>query len=193
MEYSSSLTMEIIKLVFSTLTPLAVVWVGYVVTRATKRLESVEWANRTVIETRLQVFSLVAPKLNRLLCFALFIGTWKDISPTEAIKLKRATDEIMHVNRVLFSPQLFAAYSAFVDSLFRAYARTDGDALIRAEISCVLGTRRSLKWWEDSMEAYFDSLGPSSHSEIQEKYTELGEAFRRDLYVTREELAIPDL
>jgi hypothetical protein len=65
-EGSSWSSLEIVKLIVSALIPLAVVGVGYLVTRATKRLESVQWANQTVIHRRLDIFSEVAPKLNRL-------------------------------------------------------------------------------------------------------------------------------
>lgn len=186
-------SLEIANLAVSTLTPIAVVGVGYLVSRATTRLESVQWANQTVIQRRLEIFSAVAPKLNRLLCFALFIGGWKETTPQEAIKLKRETDEIMHVNRVLFSPDLFAAYLIYMETLFLVYARVDGDAPIRADIACPLGDRRNLPWWQPGMESLFSDPPNPSHADIRRAYDELGEHFRRDLYVTRQELRLPQL
>lgn len=185
-------SLEAVKLAVSALTPIAVVGVGYLVTRATKRLESVQWANQTVIQRRLEIFSAVAPKLNRLLCFALFIGRWKETTPQDAIRLKREADEIMHVNRVLFSPELFTAYDAYMTTLFQMYGRTDSDAPIRAEISCYLGDRRELSWWQPEMSAMFSDAPSPSHEEVRRAYDVLGERFRRDLYVTRAELQLPD-
>lgn len=182
-------SLEIVTLIVSALTPLAVVGVGYLVSRATTRLESVQWANQTVIQRRLDIFSEAAPSLNRLLCFALFVGGWKETTPHDVIRLKREIDMTMHVNRILFSPELFDAYGRFMQTLFRMYARTDGDAPIRAEIASELGDRRKLPWWEASMEACFDAAENSSHEEVRAAYDELGEAFRRDLYVTRAELS----
>jgi hypothetical protein len=172
------------------LSPLAVVGIGYLITRATKRLESVQWANQTVIQRRLEIFSEVAPKLNRLLCFALFVGGWKDTTPSDAVRLKREIDETIYVNRVLFSPQLFEAYSQYMQILFHMYARTDSDALIRAEIVTTLGDRRKLPWWEVAMEPCFASGQIPSQAEILAAYDALGERFRRDLYVTRQELSL---
>ncbi len=126
MDSGSWTILEIVKLAVSALIPITVVGVGYIVSRATKRLEAVQWANQTVIERRLDIFQQVAPKVNRLLCFAIFVGAWKEIAPADAIRLKRETDEIMYVHRVLFSRTLFDAYLAFTETLFETSARRGG-------------------------------------------------------------------
>jgi hypothetical protein len=184
-------TLEIVKLGVSMLTPFAVGVVGYFVHRATTRLESVQWANQIVIQRRLDVFREVAPKLNRLLCFAVFVGRWKEVTPADAVQLKREADEIMYVNRVLFSPELFDAYQTFIRTLFELYGRTDGNAPLRVVIECPLGNRRNLDWWHDEMEQEFATTGVPSFDEVFQTYEALSERFRRDLYVTREELALP--
>ena len=96
-------SLQIVTLIVQALTPLAVVGLGYFVARAGRRIERVQWANQTVVNRRLEIFTLVATPLNRLLCFGAFVGRWKEIEPSEAIKLKRDLDEIMYANRVLFS------------------------------------------------------------------------------------------
>jgi len=185
-------SLEIAKLAVSALIPIAVVGVGYVVARATSRLESVQWANQTVIQRRLDIFRDIAPKLNRLLCFAVFVGSWKEVAPADAIRLKREADEIMYVNRVLFSPALFQAYLTFTGTLFEYYARPGGNALLRVVIKCQLGDRRQLDWWQDAMEQDFSTSDIPSFGEVQEVYDALSEHFRRDLYVTRAELSLPE-
>lgn len=191
MDSGSWTSLEIVKLVVSALTPIAVVGVGYIVSRATSRLESVQWANQTVIQRRLDIFQQVAPKLNRLLCFAVFVGSWKEITPADAIRLKREADEIMYVNRVLFSPELFDAYLAFTRTLFELYGRTDENAPLRVAIRSLLGNRRNLDWWDDAMEREFSTGDIPSIEEVQATYDALSERFRRDLYITREELSLP--
>jgi hypothetical protein len=190
MEASSPMWLEILKLAVSVVTALAVVVVGYYLTRATKRVEAMQWASQTVIERRLEIFSTVAPKLNRLLCFTLFIGTWKDLTPHDVIRLKREVDETMHVNRFLFSDELFAAYVAFMDTLFAHFSRTDFDAPIRADITGLLGDRRKLPWWNPELATCFADPPHPTAPEIRSSYDALGEAFRRDLYVTRKELQL---
>ena len=46
MDSGSWTSLEVVKLVVSALIPIAVVGVGYMVARATSRLESVQWATR---------------------------------------------------------------------------------------------------------------------------------------------------
>jgi hypothetical protein len=183
--------LEIARLAVTMLTPLTVVGVGYMFSRATKRLESVQWANQTVIQRRLDIFQQVAPKLNRLLCFAVFIGLWKEITPADAIRLKRETDETMYVNRVLFSSELFDAYLAFTETLFELYARPGENARLRVAISSPLGDRRNLGWWDESMEREFSTKDIPPLEEVQAAYDALSERFRRDLYITRQELSLP--
>jgi hypothetical protein len=190
MDSGSWTSLEVVKLALSALIPIAVIGVGCLVSRATSRLESVQWANQTVIQRRLDIFQQVAPKLNRLLCFAVFVGSWKEITPADAIRLKRETDEIMYVDRVLFSPELFDAYLVFMRTIFELYARTDDDAPLRVAISSPLGNRRNLGWWDESMEREFSTIDIPSLDEVQAAHDALGERFRRDLYITRQELSM---
>jgi hypothetical protein len=74
------------------------------------------------------------------LCFATFVGGWKEIQARQAIAIKRQLDETMYTNRVLFSSELFAAYHHFMITLFAMWATTDADALLRAPIESQWGT-----------------------------------------------------
>jgi hypothetical protein len=180
-------SLEIAKLVVGTLTPLAVVGLGFIVARLTRRVEAVQWANQTVVTRRVELFTQVAPKLNQLFCFATFVGRWKEIQPEQAIALKRDLDEILYANRVLFSDELFTAYQAFMATLFDMYASTDADAPLRAQITTTLGDRRNLAWWQNTMTGCFSATNPSTISQVQATYDALGQRFRADLYVTHVE------
>jgi hypothetical protein len=85
---------EYATLAVTALTPITVAGLGFFVARTGRRLERVQWANQTVVTRRLEIFGQVAPKLNQLLCFATFVGGWKEIKPRDAIGLKREIDEI---------------------------------------------------------------------------------------------------
>lgn len=174
---------DVAMVAVNALTPLAVVVVGYVLNRRLRRIEQVRWANQTVISRRLEIFTEVAPKLNRLLCFGTFVGRWKEVTPAQAIVLKRELDESMFANRILFSDRLFVAYEEFMRTLFDMYASADADAPLRVPITAVLGDRRNLSWWEDTTPAYFTTDNPASLGEIQRAYDALGQRFRADLYV----------
>lgn len=178
-------SLEIAKLAVGSLMPVAVVGVGFFLSRLSRRVEAVQWANQTVVTRRVELFMQVAPKLNQLLCFATFVGRWKEIRPEQAIALKRDIDEIMYSNRVLFTDELFAAYQAFMATLFDMYASTDADAPLRAQIATALGDRRNLAWWQDTMTGCFSATNPSTIGEVRAAYETLSQRFRADLCVTR--------
>src|SRR5215469_5734865 len=179
-------TLQVATLAVATLTPLTVAAVGFYFARAGQRLEHTQWANQTVVTRRLEIFSQVAPWLNQLLCFATFVGRWKEIQPGQAIGLKRDLDETMYANRLLFSDDLFEAYRNFIAALFAMYATTGADALLRAPIDSKWGDRRKLPWWEQPMENLFSAGNASSTEEIQAAHDRLADEFRDDLFVTHE-------
>jgi len=78
-----------------------------------------------------------------LLCFATFVGRWKEVQPLEAIGLKRKLDETMYANRLLFSDALFDAYREFMAALFAMYATVGADAHLRAPIDSQWATGAS--------------------------------------------------
>ena len=184
---SSWNSVQIVTLVVDALTPIAVAVLGFYVARASRRITQIQWANQTVVTRRLDIFGQLAPGLNQLLCFATFVGGWKDIQPRQAIALKRQLDETMYANRVLFSEQLFGAYHHFMATLFAMYATTDADAHLRAPIKSKWGDRRNMPWWdEDSMARLFTPDNPASLGDIQAAHDQLTGRFRAELYVTRQ-------
>jgi hypothetical protein len=183
---SSWTSMQIATLAVAALTPITVAGLGVLFARTSRRIEQVQWANQTVVTRRLDIFAQLAPGLNQLLCFATFVGGWKEIQPRQAIGIKRQLDETMYANRVLFSGQLFAAYHQFMTALFAMYATTDADAHLRAPIESQWGNRRKMPWWDDSMTNLFSTDNLASIDDIQAAYDQLAQRFRADLYVTRQ-------
>jgi hypothetical protein len=168
------------------LTPIAVAGLGVFLARASRRLEQVQWANQTVVTRRLELFASIAPDLNKLLCFATFVGGWKELEPAAVIAIKRRLDETMYANRVLFSQPLFDAYRHFMTTLFATWTTVGADALLRAPIASQWGDRRNLRWWNDAMALQFSTDDPADNDLIQAAYDQLSERFRADLYVTRQ-------
>jgi hypothetical protein len=183
---SSWTGMQIATLAVDALTPITVAGLGVVFARTSRRIEQVQWANQTVVTRRLEIFTQLAPALNQLLCFATFVGGWKDIQPQQAIALKRQLDETMYANRVLFSETLFAAYHQFMTTLFAMYATVGADAALRAPIKTQLGDRRTLPWWDETSMAALFTTTPATTDDIQAAYDQLTEQFRTDLYVTHQ-------
>jgi hypothetical protein len=169
-------SVELARLAVAALTPLAVLGLGLIVARSTRRIEAIQYANQTVVGRRLEVFEQVAPKLNKLLCFFAFVGRWKEITPNEVLILKRDADEVMFTNRLLFSDALFGAYQAFTERFFAMFATVDGDALIRARIASSLGDRRRLPWWNPDMAAMFARQLTCEPADAQLAYDQLSAA-----------------
>lgn len=184
---SSWSSVQIVTLVVDALTPIVVAGLGFYVARVSRRIAQIQWANQTVVTRRLDIFGQLAPGLNQLLCFATFVGSWKDIQPRQAIAIKRQLDETMYANRALFSEQLFEAYHQFMATLFAMYATTDADAHLRAPIKSKWGDRRNMPWWdEESMAGLFSPGNPASLDDIQAAHDQLSQRFRAELYVTRQ-------
>ncbi len=179
-------SLQTATLVVDALTPLTVAALGVLFARTSRRIEQIQWANQIVVTRRLDIFAQLAPGLNQLLCFATFVGGWKQTQPRQAIAIKRSLDETMYANRVLFSGQLFTAYHQFMTALFAMYASTDADAHLRAPIESRWGNRRNMPWWDDSMTALFSAASPASIDDIQAAYDQLTQRFRADLYVTHQ-------
>ncbi len=186
MASSSWTSVQIVTLAVEALTPLTVAGLGVFFARASKRIEQVQWANQTVVSRRLDIFAKLAPGLNRLLCFATFVGGWKEIQPRQAIAVKRELDEIMYANKVLFSDELFAAYHQFMTTLFAMWATTDADAHLRAPIESKWGNRRNMGWWEEPMASLFSTTSQADPDEVQAAYDLLSQRFRAELYVTQQ-------
>lgn len=178
-------SVQIATIIVDAATPVTVAVLGVIFARASRKIEQVQWANQTVVTRRLDVFDKLAPGLNQLLCFATFVGGWKETDPRKAIAIKRDLDQTMYANKVLFSDELFAAYHRFMTVLFAMFATTGADAKVRAPVESKLGSRRDLDWWNDAMSAMFtdDVVGLD---EIQAAYDALGEQFRANLYVTHQ-------
>ncbi|MDP8929448.1 MAG: hypothetical protein M3O70_12990, partial [Actinomycetota bacterium] len=67
-------SLEVAKLIVAALTPVLIFALGVVVTRAARRVEDAQWANRTIIGKRLDVYSELAPSLNDIYCFFTMVG-----------------------------------------------------------------------------------------------------------------------
>jgi hypothetical protein len=184
---SSWTSVQVVTLAVEALTPITVAGLGVLFARTSRRIEQVQWANQTVVTRRLDIFGQLAPGLNQLLCFATFVGGWKEIQPAQATAVKRKLDETMYANRVPLSDELFAAYHHFMSTLFAMYATTDADAHLRAPIESKWGNRRNMDWWhEDPMAGLFSQANPASIEDIQAAYDQLAQRFRAELYVTHQ-------
>jgi hypothetical protein len=82
-------SLEVVKIISSSLTPLVVAGVGIYIYRLSKRFEHLQWRNQKLVEKRLSIYDDIAPLLNDNLCYFTYVGTWKTKTPPEVIASKR--------------------------------------------------------------------------------------------------------
>jgi hypothetical protein len=180
-------SLEIVKLIVSIITPLLVVFITIWFSRVIKRLEKVQWTNQKIIEKRIVVYDSVVPKLNDLLCYFCYIGSWKEENPTNIIKLKRILDKEFHVYAPLFSKELISTYEKFIQLCFETFTGWGNDAKIKS-----LFVRRKEnypgKWITSWSKCFSDDKLVSKPEEIKTAYTELIRVFQKDLEIFKSDV-----
>jgi hypothetical protein len=175
-------SLEVAKLIVSAVTPIVVVGLGVVISRAARRLEHADWANRTLIERRLELYDKMAPLLNDLFCFFQFRGHFRDVEPPDAIAHKRQLDKIFYVNRFLMSEEFYRLYGDFISSCFKMHLGKGEDAKLRANKEDHREERVS---WNTEWDHYYveDESEMRSRGTVREKYEDVMRCFAREIGV----------
>jgi hypothetical protein len=178
-------SLEIAKFVASILTPIAIVMLGIYVHRVTKRFEDFQWKSQKLIEKRIAIYDDLAPLFNDLLCYFTYVGSWKELRPTDVISLKRKIDRQTHLAAPLFTTSFFQACQNFQHLCFRAYTGWGMDARLRTNWA----HRKEVQSdWHDDWERYYcapeDVTDPS---QIQAAYAKVMNEFAINIGVTNSE------
>src|SRR5450759_5053233 len=149
-------SLEIAKLLVSTSVPILVVIFAFQFNKAIKKLDKLQWTNQKVIEKRIEVYDIIVPKLNDLLCYYCYIGNWKEITPKELIEIKRVLDKKMNVYAPLFSSEVLENYNLLIDMCFEKFTGWGNDA----KINSLFERRKECdpKWqkiWEECFSSSF--------------------------------------
>jgi len=145
-------SLEIAKLVVAAATPVVVVLIGIVVSRAARRVEEAQWANRKLIERRLELYDEMARPLNDLYCFFHLVGHFREIEPPDAVARKRELDRAFYVNEFLMGPRFGELYRDFMTACFDMYTGFAQDAKLRSSVAAQRTERRE---WDDAWDACF--------------------------------------
>ena len=178
-EWSS---LEVAKLVVGALTPIFLFVLGYMVTRAARRVEQAQWASRKLIERRLELYEEMAPKLNDLFCFFVLVGHYREVTPPDAIGRKRELDRIFHAHAPLFSPEFGNRYQDFLDVCFFHFSGAARPARLRASLDA---QRRERTTWESEWDAMFAQGEESSPEQIADAYDDMMDSFASDVGAPR--------
>lgn len=179
-------SLEVAKIAVGILTPLSVAILGWFLNARIKRLDLIQWNNQKLIEKRLAVYDQVAPLLNTLFCFFMWVGYWKDISPASAIQAKRDLDKSMNIYRHLFDRSVYDAYQAFIHILFETFTGPGHDAKLRTFVVSPDGNRQTDTnyVWDEKWSSRFSTPDKmASKKDIVQSYDALMAQLRRALGV----------
>lgn len=125
---------DVVTAVSAAATPIVVAVFGWILTRRQSRSE-------LLLNARIDYYREIAPDLNRLMTYMMFIGTWRDMTPPAVIALKRQLDATFYVAAPLFSAPVTSAYETFMKRCFVPFGHWGADALIRSS-----PYRRRVSW-----------------------------------------------
>lgn len=180
-------SLEVSKLIVAFLGPLTIAATAavtaVVVNRRLKRIEEAQWRNRRVVDKRLEIYDAVAPGLNDLYCYLLWVGNWQEKTPPEIVAIKRDADRRIFIGQYILDDATFAAYHELMALAFRTFNEPGTAARIRSTLSSPLGDRRSGRFfpWNEAWDAMFDAAAPASREEVQAAYLKLLAAFKRSI------------
>lgn len=177
-------TLEIVKLIVSALTPLAVVALAFQVTKATKRLEARQWASQKLVEKRIALLSEALPELNDLRCYFAWVGNWKELSPRDILQRKRSLDRLFYANQPFFQPATVEAYERFSAMVYKTYSAPGRNAQLRTGPTSRNGKRSEAygHGWDPRWNAYFAAEGDRTAPEkVTAAYNALLRQFSADV------------
>ena len=140
---------EILTALGAVATPIVVIVFGAILTRRQSR-------NELLLKARIEYYRELAPDLNRLMTYMMFIGTWRDVSPPDVVALKRRLDAAFYVAAPLFSEAVMDRYQRYMSHCFKSFGLWGRDALIRSS-----AYRRRQSWqgsqpWDTRWDRLFE-------------------------------------
>jgi hypothetical protein len=173
-----------VQAISSVATPLVVAVLAFLVSRFQGRSEE-------LVKARIEYYKVLAPRLNRLMCFMTFLGPWREIAPPEVIALKRSIDHDFYCACPLFSPDVLESYTRFMEACYATYGPWGTDPLLKSSAH----PRREY-WrgpagqaWDPAWDQLFatgdQGLDPADVRSTRDDYDALIAAMVRDLDLTR--------
>jgi hypothetical protein len=139
--------------------------------------------SRKVVEKRIEIFDKLSPDLNKLYCFFMWIGDWRETTPEEAIAIKRRLDKGFYVNRFIIGEEAFHEYQRFIHLTFLAFVGPGKDALLLTSVVGPGGDRRANRHfsWKDEWDDLFSPKDAPERNGIHEAYNRMMHQFSRSI------------
>lgn len=168
-------SLEIAKLAVGVLTPILLFVLAYMVNRAARTVEQAQWTSQKLTERRLDLYEKMAPKLNDLFAFFTLVGDFQDLTPPEAVGLKRELDRIFHANAPLFTPEFRDRYQDFLDVCYLTFTAARKPAQLRGSMAAQ--ERERTTWEPDWNEMFAPKDEQSEPLAIANAYDDMMDAF----------------
>jgi hypothetical protein len=171
--------MELAKLVASFLTPLTIALVGYFVQRTLAEQNRSWKIQDRLADKRAEIYEKIAADLNKIYCYVMDVGAFRDETPASILIAKRNMDKQMYMFQAIWPEDTFKAFTDYMHSAFATYQGVGEDAKIRAKPleKRVARENRGEEWptnWNDR----FTGERDPKH---KEKYDSVIKSISRDL------------
>ena len=125
-------------------------------------------------DRRLLVYDEIKNPLNDIYCYIEEVGDWDQQSATTVRQLRHSVNNIMYVNRAIWSPETFDLYIHYMDKTAFRIGREDGYSLVRARIS----PQRIKNESESSLKQWLTGEAAADHRDV---FRRLNESITHDL------------
>jgi len=170
-------SLETWKFIVSALTPLVGGILAILIFKLRKDSEKKEWANKKVIEKRLDFYDKIASSLNDLYCYYYRVGNWKEITPIEIITKKRILDKEFRIYSHIFKQDILVNYRAFIDNCFLTYTGAGNDAKIKMSLT----KRQNLPNWNSEWDKLFVEKEMVSEKDFERSYNQMLDVIKSEL------------
>lgn len=163
------------------LTPVAIVWFGYIIQDELNEKERQFQSGERRAEQRKEVYASLSPLLNKIYCYVDEKGDFKVHTPLDIIDFKRVADRTYHRYHGYWSKTTKTAYNDFMEACFlMGKGGIASDAPIKANThqkKVALGLRGIA--WEPEWDRRFRPK--LKDTKVREKYLAMVIAFLDDL------------
>lgn len=143
--------MEIAKFAVSVISPFFLAFCGYLIWDAQRTIierreivlkeerkaaDARAKAEENLRQLRTTVYNNAAPLIREVLTYHFHVGSWKELSPAEVIRLKRHLDRFVYGQDAVLSPTFANLYHNFMREAFAAAGNSRDESRIRSSAAC---------------------------------------------------------
>ncbi len=175
--------MELAKLIVSFLTPLTIAVVGFLVQRTLAEQSRTWKIEDRLADKRVEIYEKIGLDLNRIYCYVMDVGDFKDETPDGIMTAKRSVDRNMFVYQAIWPEETFRCFKEYMGVAFAHYEGELGeDAKIRARLpEKKAAFKNKGKQWSTNWDERFTGERDGSH---HAKYQLLMKLISKDLMHT---------